>query len=768
MKHIKKIFLSVLIVAMLVSVLAMVASAQSLEVDANNFADVLEYYTNTQISESFEDLAVGIDYTTVAPDTLEFDAANSEATVEVVEVDGQKALKLTGASTTTTTKDFYFVSPVAADAEGFGIDVSYKPNEDGIKNIRSTVYGIFTIYAVPADGGDPIALVELNPVDKSKNTLKVLDKVDNGDGTFDNELKTVDGVAIKNNVHYEVSYYYNVAANQFTLTVTAVGDGATLGTVGSTYTYTGSYAEALNVSATKSGFAEAHWYNTKNFNYIYSYRAYTGSFAQGTVCEKVHDEVGEYITVLGNIFADANTSADQKSAIVEMVAEIVGSYNFKSSDAAVNATVDNILLDAQKTWGASFVAAMPNLDPTAAYADRVAFIESISKFYNVIAEKAEIEGIDSTALAAAKEAYVTEVETLEQTEIDTLALIALVSDVSVKSLDYVALDEYFNSITALEYADPTYSEAADFAVLNATDIVARYLEVVAMSEAFIENVAVMQTAENFKTKYSAYAICRDFYEDLDAAYEGIPEAVAAYDAYDKADIVALAAKYDALIAEIAKASYTTTFNATQTFIDNATALKAALIAEGIDVKDYPEMDYYIGKYDELNASQIAKKEAADAYIAAVNAIKSCTKFNDIKAAIDAAQALKATGNVSGIAGVDEANVYLSEKYTEIVCFEGYSKLYINTVNAIKEADTLAERRALLIEAAEYVGSTYVDYNGVSAAKTEYEAQFKAYNDAVKAANAAFNTVVTTAADAVATPATNQLNKVALVVKKFFE
>ena len=764
MKHIKKIFLSVLIVAMAVSALAVIASAQALEVGAGNFTDVLEYYTNTVVSESFEDLSVGDNYLDYAPGSVILGVADFDASVAVVEDAGEKALKLTGGSTTNKTGDFYFVSNVDADAEGFGVDFAYRPNEGCKKPARGTsTYGIFTIYATNANGED-VALVELNPVDK-KNTLTVLQKADDGEGGFINAPTVVEGVSIKNNVHYEVSYYYSFEENKFTLTVTAIG--AELVTGGNTITYTGSYTEPLALASVKGGFAANNWYNATNINYIYSYRAYNGSFAQFAVCEKVHDKVGEYIVDAAEIFADANTTTEQKSAIVEAVAEIVGTYGFVTTDATVAATVDSILLDAQKVWGANFVSAMPNLNTSAAYADRVAFVESISKFYNVIVDKTEIEGIDTAALAAAKEAYATELVTLENIDADSKAIVVLMNGVVLKNLNYITLGEYKVAIEALEYADPTYSEASFEAVSLATDVLLRYEEVCQTNSAFIENVAVMQTATAFGAKYSAYAIARDSYEKLDAAYPNIAAAIAEYDAYDKTGIIALAAQFDALIAEIAKASYTTTFSATQTFIDSATLLFDNAELEAVDF-DYPEMDYYTELYNSLRDSQIAKKAAADAYIAAVNAIKPLTKFDDIKAAIATAQALKATGNVNGITGVDEANVYLSAKYTEIVCYEGYSKLYIETVNAVKDAATLAERRALLIEAASYVDGTYADYNGVAAAKTEYAAQFAAYNEAVKAANAAFETVVTTAAEAVASPATANLNKVALVVKKIFE
>ena len=766
MKHIKKIFLSVLIVAMLVSVLAVVASAQALNVTGESVSDVLEYYTNTTVSESFENLITGTPYATVAPGALEFDAANSTATAEVVEVDGEKAIKLVGASTQPATGDFYFVSDVESGAKGFGVDFSYRPNEGGIKNSRgTTTYGIFTIYAVPADGGDPIALVEINPANKA-NKVSVLNKTDDGAGGFVNALTAIEGVTVTHNVRYEVSYYYNFADNQYTLTVTAIG--ATLGEMGSTYTYTGSYAEPLNVAAVKSGFAASGWYNAKNINYIYSYRAYNGSFAQLAVCEKVHAKVAEYIPTISNIFADANTTSEKKGEIVDVVAEIVGSYGFTSEDANVNSMIDTILLDAQKVWGASFVAAIPSLDDTAPYAERLEFVNSISKFYNVVADKTEIDGIDATALAAAKEAYVAEVTMLENIVIDSNALIALMDGVVIKNLDYLKLDEYNTAIEAIENADPTYNEQTLNAVILALDLCIRYEEVCELNSTFIESVETMQKTDIvFAEKYSAYAFARDAYADLDESYPGVVAAADVYDAFDATAIVALEVQFEELIAEISKADFATTFTAIQTFIDNATLLFDNAELEAVNFS-YPEMEEYKALYEEIKLSQDTKKAAADAYIAAVNAIKSLTKFDDIKAAVAAAQALKATGNISGIEGIDEANVYLSEKYTEIVCYEGYSKLYIETVNAIKDAKTLAERRALLIEAAEYVGGTYADYNGVSAAKTEYAAQFAAYNEAVKAANTAFNTVVTTAADAVASPATAKLNRVALVVKKFFE
>lgn len=207
------------------------------------------------------------------------------------------------------------------------------------------------------------------------------------------------------------------------------------------------------------------------------------------------------------------------------------------------------------------------------------------------------------------------------------------------------------------------------------------------------------------------------------------------------------------------------YTARKTLVDGVAADVAEIDPEE---HDYPGLAEAFESFEAISQALLAETQSSGAYIEAVNAIKNLTSFDEIKAAVAAALALKETGAVEGVEGIKEANSYLSERETYVNCLEGYSKIFISLVNELKETTDIQTRLDLINDASAVKSSGYEGYTGFSAAATELEAQKTAYNAAVNAANSAFTSVVNSAVDVVTAPAPAILTKVVGIVKKMFE
>ncbi len=200
---------------------------------------------------------------------------------------------------------------------------------------------------------------------------------------------------------------------------------------------------------------------------------------------------------------------------------------------------------------------------------------------------------------------------------------------------------------------------------------------------------------------------------------------------------------------ITKATYTSYYSAKKSNIEDCKTYRDDLTSK------YPELCKASAEFkrlcdiiDGLEREIADSNAAAAAYIAAVKPLESLVKGSDyaaIKAAVDKANALKEKGNISGIDGVIEANILLSEAETKINCREGNSRKFITAVDAIEAAKTLSERRAAIVTASQALSDADLTYSGVVSAKDKLTAATADYNSAVRAANAEFRTACGTAA-----------------------
>lgn len=200
---------------------------------------------------------------------------------------------------------------------------------------------------------------------------------------------------------------------------------------------------------------------------------------------------------------------------------------------------------------------------------------------------------------------------------------------------------------------------------------------------------------------------------------------------------------------VTKATYTSYYSAKKSNIEDCKTYRDALSARYPELsKANTEFKRLCGLIDGLEKEIAESNAAATAYIAAVKPLETLVKGSDyaaIKAAVDKANALKEKGNISGIDGVIEANLLLSEAETKINCREGNSRKFITAVDAIETAKTLSERRAAIVTASQSLSDADLTYSGVVAAKEKLTAATADYNAAVRAANAEFRTACGTAA-----------------------
>ena len=231
--------------------------------------------------------------------------------------------------------------------------------------------------------------------------------------------------------------------------------------------------------------------------------------------------------------------------------------------------------------------------------------------------------------------------------------------------------------------------------------------------------------------------------------------------------------YDAAVLEmrdaVERAAFTTYYTAKKAEL---AACKDIIDAFGEQYADKMADDEvvqgYIARYNAMNAAMEEDDANVQAYIAAVNAIKDAQNFNAKKSAVAAAKALKAEGDISGVPGVTDANIALSNAETEVNCLEGYSLQLINAVKDLRSAQTLGERRVLLKKAINAKDGAESTYDGVSAAKTELDAAVAQYNADVAALNSAFSGALESTATVVSAAApVGQVVAAVGVLKKFF-
>lgn len=750
MKRMAKITLILLVLALMVSCFAIISVATDEEVP--DAAKLIEYYNGVSFSETYEELSLGA-YSHNALDV----PSNHSETIEVVEIDGERALKLY-AATRTAAIDTYYIANIDSEALGFGFNFSVKLNATELTH-PTHARGKFAVTATAykaVDGNQSTELFGMTtPLTSAEGYLKVATAT--GD-------KTINEVPILNNVRYDVSYYLNFETGKFTFSV-KWNDGTAK-------SYTSAELDSGFEELTRVSMGFGKNSITGSTNYIYGIRAYTGSFNQGVQPHEVASVVDGKI---GEIIAAYDNGAYNEEEVIAMsaaLAEIKTLYGFVSPDAARDARIVEISSIGKVLYAGRFMDGVASINKNKPYANRVAHIQRLEKYYSFVNTLGNIDGVDMAKLTEAKSGYAAEIEDLEATAADSVAVISVVSGYTLETVGnatYQDLIGIYNSVKALKHVDSTYSKETAPAATIATTIVVKVETIKEKGDALIEAAEVLGTASTIKfgPLYAAYVKARDN-SNVDLTYPGATAARNVYVAFaasNSAQMEAKAAECNDLIETVAGAKSGRNYTARLELIAKASSLVAKLDPTELD---YPGLAEAVSDYNAVVAELDAQMAAATRYIEAVNAIKNASAFADIKAAVIAAQALKEAGAISGIEGVEAATSYLAERETYVICVEGYSKMFIDTVAEIKAETDAAAKFNLIIEATAMKEQGYNEYQGFSEAVAEFEALKTEFINKVNAVSDAFADMMKTAADAIASPASQKLVKVSEIVKKIFE
>lgn len=353
-------------------------------------------------------------------------------------------------------------------------------------------------------------------------------------------------------------------------------------------------------------------------------------------------------------------------------------------------------------------------------------------------------------LRGALDAYNAEIKSLNEVKKDSEKFIAYMKTFNAESRDYTYVLDAYKQLMEFKLRDNSYNYS-----YNNPDCVYYYIptfealekkveEMNAVINQFRESVLIMQEPDaDFDRKFnvgylSAKAVYNDgkIYEGIDVAtVSGLAADIAKYLEIEASFSVTITASEN-FIASVNAAMFNTLYETKKA----ALAIAKDLLATDTNInKAYPGVTEAEALITTVEADLKVLEDAAAAYIAAVADIGTKTNFNAKKAAIEYALTLQATGNVTGVAGVAEANGALANYSAEIQILEGNCKTFIDSVKMLDNENlTLAERRALIIIADGVKAGAEPTYDGVEEALTKLANAKQAYKEQVEAINSAFS------------------------------
>ena len=475
-----------------------------------------------------------------------------------------------------------------------------------------------------------------------------------------------------------------------------------------------------------------------------------------------------------------------------------------------------------KTYAEALIACADTLenDKTLKYYDRSGIYEKATPFYNFFFangyeslfdyEAGDFDSLDDfpnitefkAGLEHAKTVYESEFVKRADIKDASVAYVDFISNFNYDSRDYEYIAGSLEFLEGLVDRDNTFKYAEEVGITDENDPKYKY-QTVAVAFAEYEAIKSVKDAmdANLKTFTDAIyamndepvktqgfaAICNNYatassvytngtvHEQLDiltytATVNGMSISTYIQKYNDRgAYIDARIAECEAFIELIDGASASAAYRGTLTFLDAAALYLDGNTGDKSVETDYPGINEAIATYNALREKLAGDVSRSDAYKAAVNAIDLNAAYASLKAAVEAALPFKETGAVVGIDGVKEANIKLSEAESKIKTLEGNSSTLIATVNKIKDAKTVAERRELIFIATSAAAGAEDAISGVTAAKAALAEAVAQFNSDVEAANSGFFTAVNNAAGVSAGVSDSEnAYKLSDIIKAFFK
>ena len=767
MKFAKKFFVGTLAVAMLVSCLTLSTSAENPpKLPSENLEDVLEYllYENAFVVQDYDELEKG-DY---SPEKSVFEVVKGgEATLQIVaDSDNDNSLLITNTASDEDT--------------GTGYRMDLTENGD-FKKLYVTSFDFKTGDAGGQNGSDFYVVATLN--DYFDNIVLFAAKTaDDGKKSFsyseyNSDRITYESVDIKDVVPelgawYHVDIVFSVGRNKYAVTLKK-GDEVV-------FTFTDEISDS-------EGIASLRYYVNDPGNagttktWIDNFEAYEGTAVRNV--SEPDKAAAEFVVAIQELADYSGTSIEKQVEIADLYAKLFEAGN--GYDPYSPPAEDNELYNKARevkegaaayrcrTYAKAFVYYTGAVADAGNYYDQIEFFEkNVRGYYDAFRTgELNIDSADADAVAKAIVDCESILKNFEKTaQVCDNFVEILEKGYDPKNKDYSVMLTKYNALSSIlsnVEKTPEYNYAAvnpDTQYPTVADAIAVYKELEAKLAAInanaeyfkttVSNMVIVEKAltennhyltENFMTLYNYSRDALKVYANgtvhpqLDpATYPGLSDSIKDFD--QKLEYV------EARVSD--SLEFVSRVNGASTSPDYLTVVQQLEFVKCyFDTNKEFALEDFTGVEDAIKLcksleDRVAKnKQDAAAYIAKVGEINLEDSYLNLKAAVDAALALKATGNITGIEGVEQANIKLAKAEAIVSSLAGHSSTLIEAVNALKSATTLSERRYLIFVANGAKDNAEDSISGVSAAKAELATQIQKYNSDVKAMNDLFASVV---------------------------
>ena len=755
MKMAKRIFITLLVVAVIVSSFALTASAA--EYTLEDYANVLEYFEEpTLFSYNFAE--GDADYSSSLllknPDQVDSKIVSSE------ELGKYLSLSVKERSGWATAVDSHvYLGWTSDEAVGsFNLDMtvsgSVNPDATTEKNLPKILVVV---------GGDKLETLEganntgvaIAAIDFRGGYFTYLKTVTDANGNvYGGEYKT--DFAIEADAWYNVSLTYDVENGATTITVTNCNDTF------KSITVTDGYVPYNAVKDIRVG---AHGEDNG------SARGSEMKFASVDLLGGVYhrdpslmvEDIDAKILAMYSVVCDPEASLNDKAAVADIV-KTLGAYGYTSENEEVTNVLKELERGAAGLYNAKIEECVATFGEIATYDEKRALVDECLVYAEFL-DAMDLSKVDEDLAASIT------VNVGALYEID--ALLHKTEDMTLEFIDVVTplmnidIDNYPVALSALESieayladVDATYNGAAEPCAF-AERLVNSCEKIKSKSDSFIEAVnTASDTTLGFNDRAVAFKSIKKLYYD-NTTYPGVAEAIELYNSIAP-EMTAIIEKADNFIKYVNKADYADYVTAK---LENLEIAK-----QYIDCNlDYEGVREAQALYTELQAQVTNQINSAHAYIEAVSVLDKLTG-NDLAAAIEKAKSLQEAGNVLGVDGVTDANIKLDQIIAAMELDSKYSLYFIRLVDSLDQKKTAEEIYSLLVEAKAAEANANQRYEGVSDASEKLEKAIASYNKKVQSANVTFVKANETAAKAcgVGTTANPVEGRVIALIKKFFD
>ncbi len=509
----------------------------------------------------------------------------------------------------------------------------------------------------------------------------------------------------------------------------------------------------------------------------------SGSDYRKTTPEELEALTKASIAQLKGMLFDDTVSLSTKFKVVDVYDKLLDVYGYTTTDAEVLSDIEAIKAQILVVYGESLKNTVSSINVRDSYEERFAHIET----GKVVAERVRtyMSGDVADDIKNALSVYDAEVADLADDKVASEAFMAFVQEwfddgYDFSSNDYKVLAEFYDAAKAAFYDEDkqsykyntTYPGISD--AFNNHDLVrSKFEKMKSQSEAFVDAI------NELKDAVDAYADAKTAYDAVDPADTAALEAAAAQLSLAQADRLVAYAESKVLVYDnetcpgvtdalefyeaqtelkaigevaenflgfMAKATVAINLDTKEKYLDDAELLLDEVAIE------YPGVAEAKEQYVTIRQSIADVRKAAADYIAAVAALDGLTG-DELVAAVNNALALKEAGDILEIDGVIDANIALFDIYTSLRYAEASATKFVTLVGNIDNTASLATRFAAIKLANDARNVPDKTLSGVSEAEAVLNDAIALYDSDISEINASYAESTKNAADLSGAPIT---------------